>query len=264
MATLGNQLFLVNDDGNKIDVFDATTFTLESSFDCPGLPGYGNDEYSMAICVVYNVLYVSNMRGKCVHRIVLSDTKIIATWNVPGGPRGISINGSNNVLVTCFGMCCIVEMTTHGGVLRRIQLCRNIKNPCHSIELPSGLFAVSAHQHVYLVGQDGADIAFFYITGIFDYFNQCLAVDESTGFLLIGTNGRILLLDPLSTKNVREILLPVEVDGEIGRNARVLCLDCKRGRLLVSDGDWVHRAPADYRLLVFDNFSTLSKDRFVT
>ena len=66
-------------------------------------------------------------------------------WSVNDEPWGLSLTRGSNVLVTLMDVGRIEEYTTHGSLIRQINLDVSIDRPRHSIELSTGQFVV-CHQ----------------------------------------------------------------------------------------------------------------------
>jgi len=70
----------------------------------------------LATCDVNNCLYyVSDYYNDSVHKVDLSTYNVGLEWKVAGGPRGLSVNTTHNVLAACDSGKKIQEYTTVGA-----------------------------------------------------------------------------------------------------------------------------------------------------
>jgi len=243
MAIHGNQLFVGREGAARVDVYDTTTFSIQRSVSITGL---GTLVYGLATCDVNNCLYVSDYNNNSVHKFDLSTYNVVLKWKVANGPRGLSVNTTHNVLVTCFTAMKIQEYTTVGALVRQVSI--SDSSPWHAIQLPSGQLVVSQClplHRVSVVGLDGRVIrSYGNKRGPWDNPNDMALYGKQGGVLVADCgNNRIMALNS-SLSDARQ--LPLSVDGGV-RRPWCLCLDESRGRLIV--GEYGGQG----RVLVFDN-----------
>jgi len=157
VTSLGDDVFVVRyNHQQKIEVYDAKTFTLQRHITVPGLGGLS---YGLAACPHNNCLYASDWNNDSVHRVELSGSNAVMKWSVARYPVGLSVNIEQNLLVLSPRERKLQIFTTGGTLLQNIHLQADIERPLHAVQLPTGQFLVS-HQgslhRVCLVGVDGA------------------------------------------------------------------------------------------------------------
>jgi len=170
VTSLGEEVFAVRrNTQQKIEVYDAKTFTLQRHIT---VPGFGNTSYGLAACPHNNCLYASDFNyshtinysfsissDSSVHRVELSGSNAVMKWSVAGNPAGLSVNCEHNLLVVSQDPRVLQIFTTHGTLLQNIQLQADIQCPKHATQLPTGQFLVSDGLFVHrvcLVRVDGA------------------------------------------------------------------------------------------------------------
>jgi len=162
VTSLGDDVFVVRANRQqKIEVYDAKTFTLQRHITVAGL---GDHPAALAACPHNNCLYASTCigdgLGDSVHRLELSDgSKAVMKWSVAWGTAGLSVNTEHNLIVVSGGASKLQICTTHGTLLQDIQLQLDVKYSHSAVQLPSGKFAVShawlGSHRVCLVDADG-------------------------------------------------------------------------------------------------------------
>ena len=239
VTSLGDDVFVVRwDSQQKIEVYDAKTFTLQRHITVPGLGDY---LWGLAACPYNNCLYASDWGNDSVHRVELSGSNAVMKWSVAHGPAGLSVNSEHNLIVVSRDESKLQIFTTHGTLLQNIQLQAGIRCPMHAVQLPSTSQFLVSHagslHRVCLVGVDGAVVR--------SYGGQAgsesmqiseprdLAVDRE-GRVLVSNwdNNRLLVMDQ-SLSSARE--MSVSVDGGLNR-PRSLWYDQSRRRLYI--GEW--------------------------
>ena len=91
-----------------------------------------------------NVLYVSEVGAKLIHRIQLSD-ETSSHWSVDSEWLTMSINKKGNVVVSCQDLNKIIEYTPTGKYVREIKLNaigRTIEGLRHVIQLDDNRFLI--------------------------------------------------------------------------------------------------------------------------
>jgi len=269
VTSLGNEVFVLRlPSQQQVEVYDASTFTLQRNITVPGL---GGRSYGLAACAHYKCLYVSddNHSSSSIHRAELSGSSAVKKWSVANGPRGLSVNKEQNVVVACLWADKIQEYTTHEALVREISLVQaGVKRPWHAVQLSTGDYVVSEWESpgafqlstgdyvvsecespgaVSVVGIDGRVVRRYCPSWSSDMGDMSyptgLAVTKNDDILVADEdNSRILLVNS-SLSSARKLALPVD-DG-IQRPGG-LCLDESRGRIYVGENG------GNYRVLVFD------------
>jgi len=239
VTSLGDDVFVVRcPSEQKIEVYDAKTFTLQRHIAVPGLRRIS---YGLAACPHNNCLYASDSDNNSVHRVELSGSNAVMKWSVARGPRGLSVNSEHNLLVVTQSDRKLQIFTTHGTLLQNIQLQADIESPQHAVQLPTGQFLVShfgSLHRVCLVGVDGAVVRSYggqegsqltqmsYPTG--------LAVDrEGRVFVADQINNRLLVIDQ-SLSSAHEMSVYVCTCGGLNQ-PRSMWYDQSRRRLYIGE-----------------------------
>ena len=232
----------------KIEVYDAKTFTLQRHITVPGL---SYSCYGLAACPYNNCLYASNFQNDSVHRVDVRGINAATTWSVAQGPAGLSVNNEHNLLVVSEGERKLQIFTTHGTLLQNIQLQVGIESPRHAVQLSTGQFLVShwgSLHRVCLVGVDGAVVRSYggQKGSQLTQMNgpRGLAVDRE-GRVLVADwdNNRLLMIDQ-SLSSALELSVGLFVDGGLQRPYS-LWYDQLRSRLYIGE--------TGGRVIVIDN-----------
>jgi len=268
VTSLGDDVFVgrVNSE-QKIEVYDAKTFTLQQHITVPGL---GVCYLGLLACPYNNCLYASDCDNDSVHRVDLSGSNAVMKWSVASWPAGLSVNSEHNLLVLSHGESKLQIFTTHGTLLENIQLQAVIKYlyprhavqlptyPCHAVQLPTGQFLVSHRgslHRVCLVGVDGAVVCSY--GG--EQGSELTQMNEPRG-LSVDREGRVLVADRDNNRLmvIDESLssaheMSVSVDG--GLQAPVsLWYDQSRRRLYIGE-------ESGGRVIVIDNLKDFTASR---
>jgi len=248
VTSLGNEVFVLRWEwSGQVEVYDASTFTLERNITVPG--SGSRPSFGLAACAHYKCLYVSDDRNN-IHRAELSGSSAVKKWSVASGPIGLSVNKEHNVVVAC-SLHKIQEYTTHGALVREISLRQaGVTRPRHAVQLSTGDYVVSEWKSpgaVSVVGIDGRVVLRYCPSPSSDVGEMNhpagLAVTKNDDILVADAcNSRILLVNS-SLSSTRKLALPVD-DGI--QEPWGLCLDESRGRLYVGE----YRGSC--RVLVFD------------
>ena len=127
LTSLDDEVFVVRyRSRGKIDVYDATTFTLQPHITVPEV---GLFSYGLAACPHNNCLYASDWDNDSVHRVEISGNNAVMTWSVARGPGGLSLNSQHDLLVVSRKEMTLQIFTTHGTLLQNIQLQADIEHP---------------------------------------------------------------------------------------------------------------------------------------
>jgi len=131
VTALKNRLYLLrgNVSSHQIEVYDVCySYRFLRYLNVPAL-GFAFD---IAVCGCYHCAYISDTSNQCVHRAPLSGSRIARQWPVDDVPTGLSLTVKHTVLVTCREVVTIKEYTTHGELLREIELQEDVISPWHS------------------------------------------------------------------------------------------------------------------------------------
>jgi len=253
VTSLGDDVFVVRvDSQQKIEVYDAKTFTLQRHITVPGLVGAS---YGLAACPHNNCLYASDYGSANVHRVELSGSHAVVKWSVAHQPAGLSVNSEHNLLVVSAGGRKLQIFMTRGKRLQNIQLQADIGYLRHAVQLPTGQFLVSHYgslNRVCLVAVDGAVVRSY--GGQKGY--QLTQMNVPAG-LAVDTEGRVLVADQFndrllvidqSLSSAHE--MSVCVDGGL-KGPFSLLYDQSRRRLYI--GEW-----EGGRVIVIDNLKDFS------
>ena len=258
-ASLGDDVFVVRyNSQQKIEVYDANTFTLQRHITVPGLEI--NSSLGLAACPYNNCLYASDWgNNDSIHRVDLSGNNAVIKWSVARGPVGLSVNGEHNLLVVSAGRPKpkLLIYTTHGTLLQDIQLQADtdIEHPDHAVQLSTGQFLVShvsSLHRVCLVEVDGAVVRSYggekgsQLTQM--NATRGLAVDREGRILVADEwNNRLLVIDQ-SLSSAHE--MSVCVDGGL-KGPYSLWYDQSRRRLYIGER-------SGGRVIVVDNLKDFS------
>jgi len=253
VTSLGDDVFVVRyHNRQKIEVYDANTFTLQRHITVPGLGDY---PLGLVACPYNNCLYASDWDSASVRRVDLSGSNAVTKWSVALGPVGLSVNSEHNLLVVSEPERKLQMFTTHGTLLQDIHLHAYIESPRHAVQLSTGQFLVShfgSLHRVCLVGVDGAVVRSYgrqagsKLTQM--TYPAGLAVDREGRVLVADRrNNRLLVIDE-SLSSAHE--MSVSVDGGL-KDPYSLWYDQSRRRLHI--GEW-----NGGRVIVIDNLNDFS------
>jgi len=248
VTSLGNEVFVLRWGSQEVEVYDASTFTLQRNITVPGL---GRWSRSLAACAHYKCLYVSDDNHDSIHRAELSGSSAVKKWSVGRWPRGLSVNKEHNVVVVCLGADKIQEYTTHGAFVREISLEQaGVTRPGHAVQLSTGDYVVSECKlpgAVSVVGIDGQIVRRYCPSPSSDAGEmdgpRSLAVTKNDDILVADEDNNRILLVNSSLSSARKLALPVD-DGI--QRPWGLCLDESRGRIYIGENG------GNCRVLVFD------------
>jgi len=238
VTSLGDDVFVMRCPSHqKIEVYDAKTFTLQRHIK---VPGRGSISFGLAACPHNNCLYASDCNNCCVHRVELSGNNAVMKWSVAYGPVGLSVNSQHNLLVVSRDERKLQIFATRGSLLQVIKLQADIGCPQHTVQLPTGQFLISdggSLHRVCLVGADGAVVR-SYGRQVGSQITQMngpagLAVDREGRVLVADQeNDRLLVIDQ-SLSSAHE--MSVSVRGGL-KGPYSLWYDQSRRRLYI--GEW--------------------------
>jgi len=132
VTSLGENVFVVHTySQQKIEVYDAKTFTLQRHITVPGLSGRC---WGLAESPYNNCLYASDFDNDSVHRVELSPgIAVMKRWSVARSPLGLSVNNKHNLIVVSQLERKLQRLTTLGTLLQDIQLQADIRYPWHAV-----------------------------------------------------------------------------------------------------------------------------------
>jgi len=245
VTSLGDDVFVVRDNSQqKIEVYDAKTFTLQRHITVPAL---GDVCFGLVACPYNNCLYASDRDNNSVHRVDLSGSNAVMKWSVARRPVGLSVNSEHNLLVVSQGESKLQIFTTHGTLLQNIQLQADIECPHQAVQLPTDQFLVSHGSGFSYLGGSSHRICLVRVDGavVRSYGGQQGSKLTQTSFpagLAVDREGRVLVADEFnhrllvidgSLSSAHE--MSVSVDGGLNRPYS-LWYDQSRRRLYI--GEW--------------------------
>ena len=142
VTSLDDDVFVVRQNSQQVEVYDAVTFTLQRHITVPEL---GSRTYGMTACNRNKCLYLSDNANISVHRVELSGSNAVMKWSVARGPRGLSVNIAHNLVVACETAKKLQEYTAHGSLVREVCLQAGVTEPWHAIQLSTGDYVVSQY-----------------------------------------------------------------------------------------------------------------------
>ena len=154
VASVGDDVYVLRYNCQEVDVYDAEKFALKCHIAVPGL------QYArgLAVCPNNSCLYASDWNSCSVHRVDLIGNAV-KRWAVASRQAGLSVNKAHNLVVACYGASKLQEYTTHGSLVREINLTVDgVTSPWHAVQLSSGDYAVidaGSPGGVSVVGLDG-------------------------------------------------------------------------------------------------------------
>jgi len=240
LTSLDDYVYVMRAYRKEVEVYDAVTMTLER---CLPVYGISSGVSGIAACSSNKCLYLSVWDKIRIHRVNLA-TK----WRVAAKPRGLSVNGDNNVLVTCIMDKKLQEYTTEGRLVREICLPAGLGSPWHFIQLSTGDYVVSHWQSpgvVSVVGVDGRLVRDYEPSSSADVGpmkcpRSLAATKHGDIFVADQDNNRILAINSSLT---RAQVFPLPDDVGLQRPF-ALYLDDTRDRLYIGEWSGEHRVIA--------------------
>jgi len=108
VTSLGEELYLLRPKG--VEVYDVITYRLLRCLTVPNALGFTD----ITTCELFLCLYISDPKGKCIHRLDLQGNSTI--WPVKDVPFGLSVNADHNLIVTCRRVRKIKEFSPRGDL----------------------------------------------------------------------------------------------------------------------------------------------------
>ena len=229
MAIWNDKLYLPVSNSPDIRVYNAEPFAFQRTITVNGM------KRPHDIVASENVLYVSEIEDKLIHRIQLPEESV-SNWTVDSIRLKLSIAKNGNVIVASWDPDKIFEYTSFGVLVREIVVNGFDANLCflqHAIQMEGDKFlvchAVITHNRVCMIDNTGRVI-------------ECYGGNPGSGigqlnmpsYLAIDRNGFILVADEDNNRIVR-LNSSLEYIGEtvgIKEPFRIL-LNEERGRLYV-------------------------------
>ena len=218
---------------NQVGVYSTTNFNLLRHFSL-GKGVSGKHLCDMTSCSEKKCIYISDNDAVCIHRIGVDVS--LSKWAVKGSPRGLSVTGSCNLLVTCCDWrgkdCKLLELNSENGeCVCEILLESNIEWPWHGVQLNNGQYVVCcgtriSNSGLIQIAQDGKVVRH----NTLEKGLECpchMAIDKN-GFVFVANVGlkHIPLFDS-SLNFVRNITKPIH------HAPQRVCFDDVRRRLYV-------------------------------
>jgi DNA-binding beta-propeller fold protein YncE len=235
-------------DTKQVEVYDSSTFKLLRLIKLPD--DAGNLHEGLVVCSVNDCLYVSDWAYNEVYKVNLSasDSSTTTKWSVAGGPAGLSVNKSHNLLVACFGPDKVQEYTSTGKLVREID---NVVGVRHAVELNDGTLVVSQARDevncVSILSLDGTVLRRYppvaaTTSGTKHMKDPRTMAADKNGFILVADrdNNIILVLNPELTDTRT---LPLIFDTPFMKPS-CLWFEESRGLLYVGEDGGQHRVLA--------------------
>jgi len=243
LTSLDNHLYVVRFGRKEVEVYGAVTFTLERRLPVPEI---FRSASGIAACSRNKCLYLSDWWNSSINRVDLA-TDALKTWPVSGSPRGLSVNGDHNVLVTCVTETKLQEYTTDGRLVREMRLPASLGSPWHAIQMSTGDCVVSHWASLCVVSAVGGD------EEILRRYEPPSSSSSDVGpvsgprSLAVTKHGDILVADmgnnrilALNSSLTRAQVLPLPADVGL-RAPCALYLDDTRDRLYIGEFGGKHR-----------------------
>jgi len=243
LTSLDDHVYVMRRSKTEVEVYDAVTLTLERRLPVSGI---SSGVSGIAACSINKCLYLSSWDKPRIYRVKLAQGTA-KNWPVANTPRGLSVNGDNNVLVACTTDKKLQEYTTKGRLVREICLPAGLGPPWHAIQLSTGEYVVSHYQSpgvVSVVGVDGRPLRSYEPSSSSDVgpMKYPAGLVTKRGDILVADkrNNRILAINSSLT---RAQVFPLPDDLRLERPF-TLYLDDTRDRLYIGEWDGKHRVIA--------------------
>ena len=233
MTVVESEIFIVCENSNVLDVYNAETSGFKFKLLVPGLNNPGS------FVGTSTTLYISEYRGTDIFRVTMQNGKFIPQtlpWTIRGSKFiRLSTTKQGNVLASCdclegktgdhsYKLC---EYTTNGNLIKEIllppmMLKRNALR--HAVQIDDNRYLVICFSGLNLVDENGALINSY---GGDLYGAQRFVVDRN-GFILVGCShpGEKIVLLNSEMEFVRDII-PQEFDlfGKVDKFHKVIYVD---------------------------------------
>jgi len=241
VTLLAGEIYLVRPTRalDKVEVYDVITYCLQRCVTAPDIHGVGD----ITSCEHNRCVYIGDAFVQCVHRLDVQG--VVTRWTVNDKPCGLSVNAAHNVIVTCRVDRKVKEFSSHGDLVRELDLPNDVIHPWHAIQTRSGQFIVchgSSDDPVHRVcimsddgrhivhshgGQPGSD------TGRYNVPYRLAVDDNEFVFVADLNNSRVTLLSP-TLEYVRQVVSCDQLKWWPCR----LHLDTQRRQLYVAENEW--------------------------
>lgn len=140
LTTFNKRLHVLrNASNNQVDVYKPN-----SQNNSPGcsrnLSVPGDNLWDIASSTKDQCTFVSDHVRREVYNVAIADD--VNTTTFFSEPRGLSIMGNGNVLVTCRSPSALVKLDWNGDKVDTVSLDETIQQPWHAVQLSTGDFAV--------------------------------------------------------------------------------------------------------------------------
>jgi len=245
VTLLAGEIYLVRwKERDQVEVYDVITYRLQRCLTVPVARWFGD----MTSCEHNRCMYIGDYKVECVHRLDVQGA--VTRWAVNAWPWGLSVNAAHNVLVTCPIVRKIKEFSSHGDLLRELNVPDDVISPWHAIQTRSGQFIVchgvicNPVHRVCMISADGRHIVHSHSgqpgSDTDQYHKHVpLAVDDNEFvFVADSDNRRVTLLSP-TLEYVRQVVSRDQLKGKPLR----LYLDTRQRLLYVAvnedeEGEW--------------------------
>jgi len=136
VTLLAGEIYLLRDkERGEVEVYDVITYCSQRCLTVPNICEFTD----MTSCEHNRCVYIGD-HGECVHRLDVQGA--VTRWTVNDEPQGLSVNAAHNVIVTCYVVRKVKVYSSHGDLLRELELPNDVINPWHAIQTRSGQFIV--------------------------------------------------------------------------------------------------------------------------
>jgi len=239
VTLLAGEIYLLRDkERDQVEVYDVVTYRLQRCLTVPNARRF----VDMTSCEHNRCVYISDPVVKCVHRLDVQGA--VTRWTVNDEPWGLSVNAAHNVIVACVEVRKVKAFSTHGDLVRELELPDDVNDPCHATQTRSGQFIVchggldDPVHRVCMMSDDGRHIVHSHgrqpgsDTGQYDMPGH-LAVDTNEFVFVVDYNSRrVTLLSP-TLEYVRQVVSRDQLKWWPDR----LYLDRQRRQLYVNENE---------------------------
>ena len=246
------ELFITRHESTTIDAFNAITFKRTNSISTAEnkskFPSLFKKRHSQSYCGLQDItscklkgfIYVSSGQDCIIHRIGSVSRSVCGSWEVKSGdPTTLAVTKYGNLLVSCAIDGKVLEYTSDGKLLHRINFACDDLGPLHTIQLTNERFAVCHGRRQVLGENQGLTIIDTYGNSIpnakpLDFKQPChLAIDLNNNVLIADRGcSKLILWNPI--KGWQRVL--ISIDQKMNVSTRIH-LDESTGQLLMLSGN---------------------------